>query len=65
MKKNHIEIPMPGSKFYKVNCKECSEQQIVFSHASTPITCNSCGNIIANPTGSKAKIIGKISGSAE
>lgn len=65
MKKTHVEIPKPSSKFYKVNCKECGEQQVVFSHASTLVTCNSCGNVIASPTGSKAKIIGKISGNAE
>ncbi len=64
MKKDHIEIPVPSSKFQKVNCNECDEQQIVYSHASTQIACNSCGNIISEPTGSKALINGKISGSA-
>ncbi|QUC64439.1 30S ribosomal protein S27e [Nitrosopumilus sp. K4] len=65
MKKDHIEIPKPTSKFQKVNCNECGELQIVYSHASQPVACNSCGNNIAEPTGSKAKINGKISGSAE
>ena len=65
MKKNHISIPKPSSKFQKIDCKECGETQVVYSHASTPVTCNSCGNIIASPTGAVAKIQGKISGSAE
>lgn len=65
MKKTHIEIPKPTSKFLKVNCKECGEQQIVYSHASTEVACKACGNTIANPTGSKAKLFGKISGTAE
>lgn len=65
MKKEHIEIPKPSSKFQKVNCNECGEVQVVYSHASTPVTCNSCGNMITEATGSKAKINGKISGSAE
>jgi small subunit ribosomal protein S27e len=65
MKKDHIEIPEPSSKFHKVNCGECDELQVVYSHASTAVACNSCGNAIAEPTGSKAKINGKISGSAE
>ncbi len=65
MKKDHIEIPKPSSKFQKVDCIECGEQQVVYSHASTTVACNSCGNNIAEPTGSKAKINGKISGSAE
>lgn len=65
MKKDHIEIPKPTSRFQKIDCKECGETQVVYSHASTPVTCNSCGNIIAQPTGSIAKITGKVSGSAE
>lgn len=65
MKKTHIEIPKPSSKFLKVNCKECGEQQVVYSHASTEVACKACGNILTKPTGSKAKIEGKISGSAE
>jgi small subunit ribosomal protein S27e len=65
LKKEHILIPEPSSKFLKVKCKECNEENIVYSHASTKIACNSCGNTISEPTGSKAKINGKISGSAE
>ena len=65
MKKDHIGIPKPSSKFQKVNCNECGELQVVYSHASTEVSCNSCGNTISGPTGSKALINGKISGSAE
>lgn len=65
MKKNHIPIPKPSSKFQKISCGECGEIQVVFSHASTEVTCNSCGNTIAKPTGSIAKIHGKITGIAE
>ena len=65
MKKEHILIREPNIKFLKVNCKECEKENIVYSHASTSVTCKSCGNVIAKPTGSKAQIIGKISGSVE
>jgi len=65
MKKEHILIPTPGSKFQKVKCKECEEENIVYSHASTQVTCKSCGNVIAEPTGSRAIIHGKVLGSAE
>ncbi len=65
MKKEHIEIPLPNSVFQKVSCKECNEENIVYSHASTEVTCKSCGNVIAKPTGAKANIFGKILGSAE
>ena len=65
MKKSHISIPKPSSKFLKVACGECGETQVVYSHASTEVICNSCGNIIAKPTGSIAKLHGKITGTAE
>ncbi len=61
MKREHTLIPEPSSKFLKVNCKECEEENIIYSHASTTVTCKSCGNTIAKSTGSKAQIIGKIS----
>ena len=65
MKKEHILIPKPGSKFQKVKCKECDEVNIVYSHASTSVTCKSCGIVIAEPTGAVATLHGEISGSAE
>ncbi len=65
MKKEHVLIPEPNSKFLKVNCKECEKGNIVYSHASTSVSCKSCGNVIAESTGSKARIIGEISGTAE
>lgn len=65
MKRAHIPVPKPSSKFNKINCNECGEQQVVYSHVTTEITCNSCGNVIAESTGSLARINGKISGSAE
>ena len=65
MKKEHVLIPEPNSKFLKVNCKECEKENIVYSHATTSVTCKSCGNVISEPSGSKARIIGKISGTVE
>ena len=48
MKKEHILIPEPNSKFLKVNCKECEKENIVCSLrpeairvVDTPATCNS------------------------
>ena len=44
-----------------INCGECDEEQIVFSHNTTEVICNSCGNVLAGTTGSKSRIHGKIS----
>lgn len=65
MKKDHIEVPSPASRFHKVSCSECEEVQVVYSHASTVVACNSCGNTISRPTGSKGEINGSIVGTAD
>lgn len=65
MKKDHIPIPSPSSRFQKISCQECEETQVVYSHATTPVTCNSCGNVLTESTGSKTVIHGRILGSAE
>jgi len=65
MKKEHVLIPEPNSKFLKISCKECEKENIVYSHATTAVTCKSCGNVISEPAGSKARIIGKILGTVE
>lgn len=49
-----------ASKFYKIKCKDCSNEQIVFSKASTMVRCTICGSVLAEPTGGKAKIKGEI-----
>ena len=39
MKKDHVLVPEPSSKFNKVKCHECDEEQIVYSHSSTQVIC--------------------------
>ncbi len=65
MKKAHILIPKPGSKFQRVQCKECGEESVLYSHVSSTVACKACGNTLAEPTGSIAEINGKVLGSAE
>jgi len=60
MKKSHILIPTPNSRFIEIICKECESKNIIFSHSTSLVNCNSCGNIITKPTGSIAQINGKI-----
>ncbi|MBT3416961.1 30S ribosomal protein S27e [Candidatus Woesearchaeota archaeon] len=45
----------PKSKFIKVRCK-CKNEQIIFEKASSEVKCLVCGEILAKPTGGKAKI---------
>ena len=48
------------SKFIKVRCKDCENEQVLFDTASTPVSCHICGSKLAIPTGGKAKIKGEI-----
>jgi len=55
-----IPIPTPRSKFIKVLCKKCKNEQIVFGKASTVVKCLVCGNVLATPTGGKAKLKARV-----
>jgi len=46
----------PISKFLRVRCKKCKNEQIIFEKASTTVKCLVCKETIAEPTGGKAKI---------
>jgi small subunit ribosomal protein S27e len=44
------------SKFLKLKCKKCKNEQVVFNKASKDVKCLVCGETIAETTGGKAKI---------
>jgi small subunit ribosomal protein S27e len=44
------------SKFIKVKCNDCQNEQIIFSNATTRVDCTVCGRTIAEPRGGKAVI---------
>lgn len=48
-----------GSSFFIVKCK-CENEQSIFSHTTQKVTCNKCGTILAEPTGGRALILGKV-----
>jgi small subunit ribosomal protein S27e len=53
-------IPKPRSSFLRVKCSKCGNEQLVFSNTVNKVTCNVCGETLAEPTGGKAKIKGEI-----
>lgn len=59
MKRESIMIPKPRSAFLSVGCEKCGEKAIVFSHTTTNINCKSCGELLAEKSGSLANILGK------
>ncbi|MEM4330981.1 MAG: 30S ribosomal protein S27e, partial [Candidatus Pacearchaeota archaeon] len=44
------------SKFLRVRCSKCKNEQIVFGKASTKVKCLKCNKVIAIPSGGNVKI---------
>ena len=51
-----ILVPEPRSRFIKVKCPTCGNEQIVFSHATYPVRCIMCGTQLLRPSGGKAEL---------
>lgn len=50
-------VPAPRSRFYKVICKVCGAENILFGHSTFPARCKVCGTQLVVPTGGKAIIL--------
>jgi len=48
------------SKFIKVRCPKCKNEQIIFGKASSAVKCLVCGKELAASAGGKAKIKARI-----
>ncbi|HDN83535.1 MAG TPA: 30S ribosomal protein S27e [Candidatus Altiarchaeales archaeon] len=48
------------SKFLRVKCKSCGNEQIIFDRASTMVKCLVCEKVLAEPRGGKARIYAEI-----
>ncbi len=47
---------MKDSKFIKVRCGKCKNEQIIFGKCSTVVRCLVCGIELATPTGGKSDV---------
>jgi len=47
------------SRFIKVKCEKCKNEQNIFSNVSTKVLCLVCGELLAEPTGGKSRIHSK------
>jgi len=50
----------PKSRFMKIRCDKCKNEQIVFDKISTAVNCLVCNEVLAKPSGGKAKIKAQI-----
>ena len=48
------------SKFLKVACSKCKNEQIIFNKANSDVKCLVCGSEMVESTGGKAKIKSKV-----
>ncbi|MCP1662415.1 MAG: 30S ribosomal protein S27e [Methanocalculus sp. MSAO_Arc1] len=48
------------SRFVRVKCPDCENEQVVFEKASTAVDCIVCGHVLAETTGGKALIKAEI-----
>ena len=53
-------IKSKESKFVKVRCTKCKNEQIIFSKTATLVNCLVCEKALCEPTGGKCNIKGQI-----
>jgi len=53
-------IPAPKSKFIKIRCKKCKNEQITFGKAACEVKCLVCGTVLASPTGGKTRFRARV-----
>ena len=51
-----MEIKEPSSKFIKIRCPKCKNEQIMFGKASSSVKCLVCSKVLAEPTGGKSNV---------
>ena len=59
------EVKMPKikestSKFIKIRCPKCKNEQIIFGKTATRVDCLVCGKILADPTGGKSRVKARV-----
>ena len=48
------------SRFIKIRCTKCKNEQIVFGKPSVKVRCLVCNKVLVEPTGGKGKIRSRI-----
>ncbi len=55
-----VDIKEPTSKFIKIRCSKCKNEQIVFGKSTSVVKCLVCGRILTEPTGGKSRVKSRI-----
>ena len=49
-----------SSKFIKLRCPKCKNEQIMFGKSSSRVNCLVCSKVLAEPTGGKSKVKARV-----
>lgn len=49
-----------SSKFIKIRCPKCKNEQVMFGKASTIVKCLVCDKVLAEPTGGKSRVKARV-----
>jgi len=55
-----MEVREPKSKFIKLRCPKCKNEQIVFGKSASTVKCLVCEKVIAEPTGGKSRVKARV-----
>ncbi len=55
-----MKIKEHNSKYIKIRCPKCKNEQITFGKVSMEVKCLVCGKILARPTGGKSSFEARI-----
>ncbi|MBI2655958.1 30S ribosomal protein S27e [Candidatus Woesearchaeota archaeon] len=55
-----VKIREPASKFIKVRCPKCKNEQIMFGKTATKVDCLVCGKVVAEPSGGKSRVKARV-----
>lgn len=53
-------VKEPKSKFIKIRCPKCKNEQIMFGKASSGVKCLVCGKQLGEPAGGKSKVKARV-----
>ena len=59
MDKGKIKIPKPSTKFMKVKCPGCGNEQVIFNSANRDVKCLACNKVLAESRGGRVKLKAK------
>jgi len=52
------EVIFMASNFLKVSCRDCGAEVVIFSRATSVVSCSVCGATLTAPSVGKADLIG-------